>query len=492
MSDDAFEGDLRLRPLTAVLGEIYCRNLTGRLSVQADGLPPLELDIEKAQASSPAGDPEAEVRRTAAQGEGHYSLQSGSSPGPRTSPLLKLVLAAASAIPAMEQVHAALGNLDAPILITDSGEHCLSTGASLSAQEGFLLSRVDGVGSTRELCQVSATGEEETLRALLGLTAAGLLQLGAAEEIAGSPAPARAPRDNPMARLQGFLKKTEAPARASATAATAREAAASTTQVATQAGPSKVSEATEKSSSHRAMLLDRLRASEAQNFYQLLEVEAETSQELIQKNYYSLARRYHPDRFHGSDVADLQPAMERLFARVNQAFYTLKDPERRQEYDRSLHKGDLDTRKMQQSASQDLGRENYRRALKLVAAGQYVKALPFLENAVRADQSKADYFETLGMVQSLNPRLKDEAERALKKACHLAPARPEGFLRLGLYYFKTHQLEKAAQALQTALGWDPTNALARMALGQVKAGGSSAVKDGTWLIRQLLQGQGGG
>jgi Tfp pilus assembly protein PilF len=137
-----------------------------------------------------------------------------------------------------------------------------------------------------------------------------------------------------------------------------------------------------------------------------------------------------------------------------------------------------------------VGRENYRRALKLLAAAQYVKALPFLENAVRADDSKANYFETLGMVQSLNPRFKEEAEQSLKKACDLAPASGEGHLRLGLHYFKTHQLEKAARALQTALGWDPTSPLARMALGKVKAGGTSAVKDGTWLIRQLLQGPG--
>ena len=216
-------------------------------------------------------------------------------------------------------------------------------------------------------------------------------------------------------------------------------------------------------------------------------METGASEEVIQKNYYSLARRYHPDRFHTPDVVDLQPAMELLFARVNQAFYTLKRPEKRQEYDRILSKGSRDTREVQQAAAHEVARENYRRGRQLVAKGQYVKALPFLQNAVRADQSKAVYFETLGMVQSLNPRLKEEAEQTLKTACKLAPASAAGFLRLGLHYFKTRQIEKAAKALQTAVDWDPTNPLANMALGKVKAGGATAVKDGTWLIRQVLQ-----
>jgi curved DNA-binding protein CbpA len=236
-------------------------------------------------------------------------------------------------------------------------------------------------------------------------------------------------------------------------------------------------------------LLNRLRGSEAQNYYELLGVETGASLDVLQKNYYGLARRFHPDRFHGRDVADLQPAMEILFARVNQAFYTLKDPEKRQEYDRSLYKKDKGNRDVQQKAAGEVARQNYRRGRQLMRQEQFVKALKFLENAVRADDSKAEYFEALGMVQSLNPRLKAEAEESLKKACELAPARAGGFVRLGLHYFKIGQREQAAQALQEALGWDPTDTMAKLALSKVKSGGKNYVKEGTWLIRKLLETQ---
>jgi tetratricopeptide (TPR) repeat protein len=408
-----------------------------------------------------------------------------------------LVLTAARAIPSMDLVRSALGNLNSPLTITESGRDRLAAGTSLTAQEGFLLASVDGAGTSHEICQVSPIGEDETLCTLLGLSAAGLLQVAEDDEALAPPAPRRAPRDNPMALLQGFLQKTESRAPASAASGVgARRPAVKVAQRAVAPAPRRSgvaepagagAQASAEAGGIRPQLLNRLRDSEGQDYYQLLEVETGASEELIQKSYYSLARRFHPDRFHTPDVVDLQPAMELLFARVNQAFYTLKRPEKRQEYDRKLHKGSHDTRKIQQAAAQEVGRENYRRGRQLVAKGQYVKALPFLENAVRADESKPEYFEILGMVQSLNPRLKDEAEQTLKMACKLGPARSTGILRLGLYYFKTHQLEKASRALQEALGWDPDNPMARIALGKVKAGGASAVKDGTWLIHKLLE-----
>jgi curved DNA-binding protein CbpA len=454
------------------------------------------LHVSNGLASSPAGDPQAEVRRTVSLGEGRYTLEPGPPPGEAASSLLQLVLTAARAIPSMDEVRAALGNLDAPLTLSESGRDRLATRISLSAEEGFLLAAVDGVRSLREICQVSPSGEDETLCTFMGLTAAGLLQIGAAEEAPAAPAAPAPRRYNRMARLQGFLKKTEGRAPTSAPAPSGQgprvkvaepRAAPKPRRTDVAAAATTAALAPAQASSVRPMLLDRLRASEAQDYYQLLEVETGASEAVIQKSYYSLARRFHPDRFHTADVVDLQPAMELLFARVNQAFYTLKRPEKRQEYDRTQSKGAQDSHEVQQAAVREVARQNYRRGQQLVAKGQYIKALPFLENAVRADESKAEYFETLGIVQSLNPRFKEEAEQTLKTACKLAPASAAGFLRLGLHYFKTRQTEKAVKALREALSWDPTDPLARMAMGKAEAGGTNAIKDGTWLIHKLLQ-----
>lgn len=65
----------------------------------------------------------------------------------------------------------------------------------------------------------------------------------------------------------------------------------------------------------------------ADNYYSILELEKNCSQEDIEKNYKKLALRYHPDRNPG----DTDSASH--FIEVQKAYDTLKDPHKRRAYD---------------------------------------------------------------------------------------------------------------------------------------------------------------
>ena len=66
----------------------------------------------------------------------------------------------------------------------------------------------------------------------------------------------------------------------------------------------------------------------AEDYYKLLGVSKNASQDEIQKAYLKLVRKYHPDM-----NPDDPEGAKKKFQELQQAFETLKDPEKRKQYD---------------------------------------------------------------------------------------------------------------------------------------------------------------
>lgn len=69
------------------------------------------------------------------------------------------------------------------------------------------------------------------------------------------------------------------------------------------------------------------------NYYEILEISENASQEIVEKAYKTLAMKYHPD-LHG-DSADGEDYEEKLQL-INEAYAVLKDKEKRAEYDEEM------------------------------------------------------------------------------------------------------------------------------------------------------------
>lgn len=68
------------------------------------------------------------------------------------------------------------------------------------------------------------------------------------------------------------------------------------------------------------------------NYYEILQVDKNASQEIIEKAYKILAKKYHPDL---KDDVEKKYAEEALKA-INEAYETLSNPQKRLEYDKSI------------------------------------------------------------------------------------------------------------------------------------------------------------
>src|SRR5262245_33918651 len=66
-------------------------------------------------------------------------------------------------------------------------------------------------------------------------------------------------------------------------------------------------------------------------YYEVLSVERTADDEVIKRAYRKLAMRYHPDRNAGDEEA------EQKFKEATEAYEVLRDPRKRQLYDRGGH-----------------------------------------------------------------------------------------------------------------------------------------------------------
>jgi len=267
----------------------------------------------------------------------------------------------------------------------------------------FLLERCDGTVELAELVKDSPAEEEATLRAIYGYLLAGLLD----------PEDRQARREREARLREDSLSREEC--------------------------------------------LGRLAMAAGQDHYGVLGVDRTARPKVIRDAYYSLARRYHPDRFRSGPLHDLLSRFEDFFMLVTDAQNTLADPERRAEYDEQLASAQGGPDDKGADAAY-LAKQNFLRGRALAAQRKYTEAVTFLENAVSLDPGHAAYRVELGLVLSRNPRYREEAERQLLQSINLAPAVVAPYVALGQMYLKAGRLGRAGRMAREALRWEPGHA----------------------------------
>jgi tetratricopeptide (TPR) repeat protein len=119
-----------------------------------------------------------------------------------------------------------------------------------------------------------------------------------------------------------------------------------------------------------------------------------------------------------------------LFERLTLAYLTLVQPDRRKVYDRELDPGVWSAALTpgpgrRRNEVRSVAQGYYERAMELVAADDYHFAIELLQQAVRADDSRSEYFALLGKLQARNSRWLRVAAENLQRALELGSRDPE-------------------------------------------------------------------
>ncbi len=325
------------------------------------------------------------------------------------SPLALVLRYAKRHPPKLDEVRGRIGNPG--LRLRRAGRALEMAGpAQLDALSRALLERCDGGASVSELLKPSAASEGEALRALHGLILAGLL----------------VPSDE-----AGRERAHEPPL-------TLEECQA------------------------------RLTSAEGMDHYTVLGLERGAPRDKVREAYYAIARRYHPDRFRSGEMQGLLPRFEVFFTAVTQAYNTLWNPEARAYYDAQLDPaGRIEGPRLSDTAQ--TARQNYLRGRALLEMKRWSEATTFLENAVQLDPGQAEYQLELGRVLIRNPRRRDDAERHLRKAVELEPAKAAAFIALAQLYKVQGRWAESLEALTEALRWEPDDAEAASLLAELRA-----------------------
>ena len=214
--------------------------------------------------------------------------------------------------------------------------------------------------------------------------------------------------------------------------------------------------------------LDRIKSAD---LYEVLSISAQATPEEIQAAYHEQARELHPDRFQtGRFSAEIRRKAEDVFARINEAYQTLRNSASRAEYDgtRPARKRKQATAKAAAGQTQAEAAALYREGRTLLSKGDFATAVERLNGAAWLCPGKAVYLHYLGVAESEIPKLRKSAEQHLLKALEIEDMSADIHLALAKLYIKVMLPRKAEIQIQQALAWAPDNIEAKNLAADLK------------------------
>jgi len=232
------------------------------------------------------------------------------------------------------------------------------------------------------------------------------------------------------------------------------------------------------------------RVQSAQTFYQVLDANWDAPAQELKTLYYQLARRYHPDRFR-KEHPSLVPHLESAFAKITQAYDTLRDDSLRANYNSKLEArrkaeqlADSTAQKAtsQPATQQPVGEQGsepavskaeraaiqFKEGLAALELGEKKTALGLFASAASAVPNEARYRALYGQLLAGNERTRRTAEAELQAAIKLEPNNANYRVMLAELYQDLGLKLRAKGEAERAVAADPNNQKARELLRALK------------------------
>lgn len=195
---------------------------------------------------------------------------------------------------------------------------------------------------------------------------------------------------------------------------------------------------------------------ESLGYYGVLGVKKWASADEIKREYYRMAREFHPDKHFRIKSNELKGKLNSIFAYITAAYTTLSNQQKRFEYDALLANEKKPVSSMNNTETAQAkfaeGRKEFRK-------GNYQDAFQMFGQAVYLNNSIAEYHYYYGLSLLKLQRFK-EAERSITRALERAPSNAGYLTELGYIYLSLGFPHRAKSTFEKALKINPSNARA--------------------------------
>jgi curved DNA-binding protein CbpA len=197
----------------------------------------------------------------------------------------------------------------------------------------------------------------------------------------------------------------------------------------------------------------------ARDFYAVLAVPRNATEDQIRRRFRELARTRHPDRFRGAE----KERAERDFQAITQAFNVLADAERRR-----LH--DLELLRPEEAAAgepRQLSRVYLQRGVKAYKEKNYLEAASNFDQATQYDPRNAQAWHHLAQACSQQKNWLSRAVAAIERACNLEPMNPSYLKQAGRILALAGESERAVLFYRKSLQWGDDDPDVRQAMEEL-------------------------
>jgi tetratricopeptide (TPR) repeat protein len=159
----------------------------------------------------------------------------------------------------------------------------------------------------------------------------------------------------------------------------------------------------------RAEIVARARAIDTEDYFTMLALPRDATNQQIQTAFFALAKTWHPDRL-PSTLADVKDECSRVFARMSEAHQTLSDNDRRARYMRLLTEGGATPKDQETIAAVVEASTCFQKAEIFMKRGDVVQAELLCRKATKLDPDQADYHALLAWLEAMKPENQNPQE----------------------------------------------------------------------------------